>query len=328
MVLNYHRSQESSFQKDSNNVSSNCIGMGTTNWQLVAEKVGYAAVGALFAHGVQLASDLRKKENESNEKSHEYKAGVVAGKLAQKGITIARGQNPYVKNLKLSHALDQFIRPDKLGGLRFLYGPQGSGKSTHIREYVSEYVSKGGHGVVLSGTYSMEKLRFELSVPTEGELSSHVPKGTLIVIDQLENTTLGEDTDAFFRTLATESRNNDKFRVVACVSETDKSQRWLWLNGRDKIKELCPLDVLKWNENDIDEFIAKRFPLLSSDEKKFIRDLAIAASLPGFLVDVADTYGVTKIPLENPVVRNALIKRAKGYNGAWVKFKAVEDTLK
>ena len=82
--------------------------------------------------------------------------------------------------------------------------------------------------------------------------------------------------------MATESRNNDKFRVVACVSEADKSQRWLWLNGREKIKELCPLDVLKWNENDIDEFIAKRFPLLSSDEKKFIRDLAITASLPGY----------------------------------------------
>ena len=94
------------------------------------------------------ALGLRKDEIESNEKSHEYKAGVVAGKLAQKGITIARGQNPYVKNLKLSHALDQFIRPDKLGGLRFLYGPQGSGKSTHIREYVSQHVNKGGHGVV------------------------------------------------------------------------------------------------------------------------------------------------------------------------------------
>ena len=62
-----------------------------------------------------------------------------------------------------------------------------------------------------------------------------MPKGTLIVIGRLENTTIGEDTDAFFRTLATESRNNDKFRVVACVSETDKSQRWLWLNGRDKV---------------------------------------------------------------------------------------------
>ena len=65
---------------------------------------------------------------------------------------IARGENPYVQNLKLFHALDHFIRPDKLRGLRFLYGPQGSGKSTHIREYVSEHVSKGGHGVVLSGT--------------------------------------------------------------------------------------------------------------------------------------------------------------------------------
>ena len=108
---------------------------------------------------------------------------------------------------------------------------------------------------------------------------------------------------------------------MACVSEADKSQRWLWLNGREKIKELCPLDVLKWNENDIDEFIAKRFPLLSSDEKKFIRDLAITASLPGFLGDVADTYGVTKIPPENPDVRNALMQSAKVYNGAWVKFK-------
>ena len=150
----------------------------------------------------------------------------------------------------------------------------------------------------------------------------------LIVIDQLENTTLGEDTDAFFRALDTESRNNDEFCVVACVSEAGKSQRWLWLNGREKIKKLCPLDVLKWNENDIDEFIAKRFPLLSSDEKKFIRDLAITASLPGFLVDVADTYGVTTIPLENSEERNALIQSVKVYNGAWVKFKAVEDNLK
>ena len=74
--------------------------------------------------------------------------------------------------------------------------------------------------------------------------------------------------------------------------------------------------MLKWNENDIDELIAKKFPLLSFDEKKFLRNLAITASLPGFLVDVADTYGVTKIPLENPVVRNALIKRTKGYNVA------------
>ena len=121
---------------------------GTPQWQLVGKNVGYAAVGAFFTYGVQLASDLRKEENESNEKCHEYKAEVVAGKLSQKGIMIARGENPYVQNPKLSHALDQFIRPDKLGGLRFLYGPQGSGKSTHIREYVSQHVNKGGHGVV------------------------------------------------------------------------------------------------------------------------------------------------------------------------------------
>ena len=299
-----------------------CIRMGTFNW-----KLRYIAVGAIFVHGVQLVVDLRKKEIELNEKSHEYKVGVVAGILSQKRTTITKSQNTYVQNIKLFHALDQFIRPDKLGGLRFLYGPQGSGKSTHIREYVFKHVSKGGYGIVLSGIYSMEKLRLELSVPSEGELSLYVPKGTLIVIDQLENSRLGEDTDVFFRTLATESRNNDKFRVVTCVSETDKSQRWLWLNGRDKVKELCPLEVLKWNENDIDEFIANRFFLLSSDEKKFIRNLAITASLPGFLVDVADTYGVTKIPLENPVIKNDLIKRAKDYNGAWVKFQAVEDTL-
>ena len=47
---NYHRSQKSSFQKDLNNISSNCIRMGTPNWQLVSEKVGYAAIGALFAY--------------------------------------------------------------------------------------------------------------------------------------------------------------------------------------------------------------------------------------------------------------------------------------
>lgn len=296
--------------------------------QRVVEIVASGVMGSLFTYRLELFKDSRKKENELNEKSHDFKAGVVAGKLAQKGIKISRGDNPYVKNKKLSHALDQFIRPDKLGGLRILYGPQGSGKSTHIREYVSKHISKGGHGVVLSGTYSMEKLRLELSMPTEGELSTYVPKGTLIVIDQLENTTISEDTDAFFRSLATESRNNDQFRVVACVSETDKSQRWLWLNGRDKIKELCPLDVLKWNESDIDEFIDKRFHLLPSDEKKFLRDLAITASLPGFLVAVADTYGITQIPLKNPVVKNDLIKRANDYNNAWVKFKEVEDTLK
>ena len=63
--------------------------MATTNWHFASATVipvviflGATAVG------------LRKDEIESNEKSHEYKAGVVAGKLAQKGITIARGQSP------------------------------------------------------------------------------------------------------------------------------------------------------------------------------------------------------------------------------------------
>jgi len=300
----------------------------------IVSKFGYIGFGAIIPIVGQLVLDNRKeldlnnrkKENESFQNTREFKVGVVAGKLTETGQNIYRGGNPYVKNPQLSHSLKSFTDPSKLGGLRILYGPQGSGKSTHIREYISELISEGGHGIVLTGTSSMEDLRRELHVPIHGELSDYVPKGTLIVIDQVENIKIDNDTDRFFRSLATESRNRNMFRAVVCVSEPDTSLRLLELNGKEKIKDLCSSDVLKWGELEIDEFIDQRFPHMASVEKKFLRGLAIHASLPGFLVSVADEHGVTTIPGDERR-KKELTKRALGYNEAWVKFKKIDEGI-
>lgn len=97
----------------------------------ILSKFGLIAFGAILQIGGQFVLDNRKKEI-AFQNSREFKAGVIAGKLTETGRNIDRGGNPYVRNPQLSHVLKPFIDPAKLGGLRILYAPQGSGKSTHI----------------------------------------------------------------------------------------------------------------------------------------------------------------------------------------------------
>ena len=287
-----------------------------------------ATSGILSVVGGSIVTLLKHHIKEMNKKKKEsinFQADIVASGLRVPIKKISKGENPYIFNYSLFKELDEFNSPGKLGGLWFIYSSPGSGKSTHIREYIDHVVSRNGHATVLSGISSIEKLRHELSIPVDGQLSAFIPKDTLIAIDQLESCQIGVDTDNFFVSLATESRNDGVFRVVVCVSEPEKADRWLRLNGREKIKDLCSPNVLRWKDFEVDTFIAKRFCRLSSEEKKVLRELALRAGLPGFLVDVADSYGVDRLDIQDSNVMMKLNKSADAYSDMWINFDKVDD---
>lgn len=221
-----------------------------------------------FVSSVASLMVLNKMYKDDEIKNHdvtpEYVKGLVSGKASQIQ-TIDLGENPLIPNEFLTKKLNRMAFR-KMRGLDILYGPSGIGKSTYIREYLSEHIKNGGHGIVVNSSTSMDEIRTAFSIPKDGKLLDFLPTGTLVFVDQVENCKLDSESDRFFRMLAIESCQQNKFHAIACVSDPLQARRLLKLNGGDKIQYLCLSEDLKWTRSQVDLFISKIFPSLLDHE--------------------------------------------------------------
>jgi hypothetical protein len=239
-------------------------------------------------------------------------------------VTIDLGENPLISNDHLTKRMHR-TAARKMRGLDVLYGPQGVGKSTYIREFLRDYVKNGGHGVVVKSATTMSEIREALSIPDKGKLDDFLPPGSLIIVDQVENCDLNDSTDRFFRMLAIESRQQNRFHAIACTSDPLQARRLMKLNGGDKIQYLSLSEDLKWSRSQVDLFISKKFSHLSDRELEELQKLAYPAACPGFLVEVHNAFGDTGFPVDSEVKMKYLRGRSKYFQDQWKEFKLVDE---
>lgn len=266
--------------------------------RVVMEKIGYVILGSIPGL-VALYQNYKKDELVEYQASDDFTRGVVEGKMSNiTDVKFNLGEDknhyPFVPSPRLNDIITTQIGAGKLGGLLVVYGPNGSGKTTYFRDYACNRINEGGKAIVLQGVTSVDSLSANLGIPVEKKerVWDFLPKQALIIIDQAENSKDGESSNALYRELATRSRlDKEKFRAIVILSDIKMAHDVLLLNGRDKIKPLCKAVELQWSDNQIAEFVSKRFETWSTADKQQLIDLASKSRRPGFLVDIYNDYG-------------------------------------
>ena len=264
---------------------------------------------------------LHYKDHQEND-IFNVKTRVKSKLMKPDDIELNIDKSVIIENCAIDSVVDTSLSKNRYGGLKILYGPEGSGKSTYLRKYVKEYILHGGHAVVFNAPKPADvEHYFEVSSVTE--IPKVVPPNTLILIDQVENMEMNDGNDAFLRMLAIESRQTDQFRVMMCVSDIKKAEHLMKLNGREKITNLCKSDLLRWSGHQIECFIEIKFKKWTTSDKEKLKLLATKAQCPGFLVTVYDTYGDNGYPHDVSGVRK-IESLADVYRSRWKDFEKLD----
>ena len=199
-------------------------------------------------------------------------------------------------------------------GVKILWIPQGGGKSTTVREVVSNLqlenaiagaliISPPDNNNILPSEWFRQAL-VDMRGPLLGDhekLSKRLPairngKLFVFVLDQLENCQLNEDLKCFIKTLAEDSDRVKSYVIIAITSDAVMATTmWEW-NGRQKITLMgddgLDFSTYKWSEVEVKEWLQKYQPkynavekLLAEDSELFesLSSSAVSAGTPGFL---------------------------------------------
>lgn len=222
----------------------------------------------------------------------------------------------------------------KTGGITIIGLPSGSGKSTYVQKAVLEFVretktqikfTRQGHTVLQR--YGLHTL---LGISHLESISTYIPEGSVILIDQVDLDISGFDNDMsqYIVQLATDSRNTKKYSVIICVSNPEVYRRILNLNGGQKIKSLSDNPAtMKWSQDQMTEYILWKYPSWTAQGRIDLLTLFSPASSPGALwdamhkieedprvTDFVDISEATKSKIGQIVTTNKL---------AWDAFEAV-----
>lgn len=286
---------------------------------LVGGLTGFFGGIATIGHAVM---QHQKDRVESHVKSEQYMKDVVKMKLSTV-IPVDLGGNPLIPNEMLDAQLLRALSPTKLRSLSIAFGPQGTGKTTYLRNFAAKHINGGGHAVVLTSVTSMLELKTLLSIPIDREISDVVPQSTIIILDQLDNIQSSESTDIMYRALALEARRTGKFHVFVCISKPVAAKRVMNLNGGDKINMVCPSVDLKVTKDKLDTFIASRLASLASDEREELRLLAHSVGVLGILVDAANELDGGNVLGRRKM--DFIKARAVGIAKLWEEFAAIDE---
>lgn len=167
--------------------------------------------------------------------------------------------------------------------------PQGSGKSTYVKDavmrartmYPSLKIKIFGSGLSL---LQPDELHKKFGIPLSRSMSTFLPKGAVIIIDQVDNTAcrLNELSREYIVRLATESSNSKIYSIKLCVSNPETFQEIIELNGGEKIRPIFPyMGAMKWNNNQMDQFVSENLSHWTISDRKLISGMCAPACSPG-----------------------------------------------
>lgn len=172
----------------------------------------------------------------------------------------------FVKNLVSSIA-------DKDGGLWVLGAPAGCGKSTYLQCAIDNFrqENKDRHVFILMGIKNFQDhgIHKALSIPDNSDLSTYLPEGTVIIIDQIDSKVdrIDATMEDYIIKLAAESRNKRVFSLLVSVNDSSVMLKILHMNQGEKIKDVCKPECIQWTQAQANKFIKNAFKELSPSEK-------------------------------------------------------------
>eukprot|EP01138_Halocafeteria_seosinensis_P011682 gb/GECG01011938.1/.p1 GENE.gb/GECG01011938.1/~~gb/GECG01011938.1/.p1 ORF type:complete len:220 (+),score=27.86 gb/GECG01011938.1/:1-660(+) len=175
-----------------------------------------------------------------------------------------------------------------------VYSPTGTGKTTYVHTYLNQWLkanpNKQRYALWLTSSYS---LKSHLHIP-DNSVSRWTPDGSIVVIDAAEAMEWDEKARASLLSLAIESRNTKKYNVIVVVSDREKADTILRLNGNDKVAPLCAPATFQWGAEEVDKFIEDSFKCLTTSDREFLKKEAKGAACPGFLQEMMTHYNDKK----------------------------------
>jgi Mrp family chromosome partitioning ATPase len=224
---------------------------------------------------------------------------------------------PYVENeTALKVIKDGF--DNKYGGILVLYAPTGSGKTTYLANLAKEYQKKGTHVEFISCAATKKHLYDHLMIPKMFyNLSEVIPRGTVIIFDQMESPVFGEELKSMLREVALDSRKIKNYVVIVSVSKRDVAKEILTLNGNDKISALGSASDFHWSRELVSRYVeqSRQYKSWSDADKQRLVELAAKAGSPGFLFHLESL----KDPNPQSILENKkILASAKTYASAWI----------
>jgi hypothetical protein len=175
----------------------------------------------------------------------------------------------------------------KVGGITIFAAPQGAGKSTYICSVVRKYIQETSAPVVYisSGANALEEggLHKLFGIPRSRPISSYIPEGTVVVIDQFDIRLAHIDhrMQSYIVELAANSRNTKAYSIIICVSFPDVFRAMLKFNNGEKIRRLCPPQTAMWSRDQMKDFIDSKYQRWSENDRISLLDLFAMARSPG-----------------------------------------------
>lgn len=224
---------------------------------------------------------------------------------------------PYVENHSALKVIKRgFDRKD--GGVKVLYAPSGSGKTTYLAHLAKEYQKMGRHVVFLSCAATKQHLYECLDIPKLSyNLSEVIPDGTIIIFDQMEKVVFDEELKNMLRQVALDSRKIKNYVVIVSVSDRDIAKKILRLNGNDKFDPLGNASDFHWSPLLVSTYVEKsrHYKSWSDTDKQRLVKLASKAGTPAFLFNLEN--------LEDPnpaaILENQqILASAESYASSWI----------
>ena len=134
---------------------------------------------------------------------------------------------------------------DKDNGLWVLGAPAGCGKSTYLHCAINNFrqENKDRNVFILMGIENFKDhgIHKALSIPENSNLSTYLPEGTVIIVDQVDSEVDRIDAamEEYIIQLAAESRNQRVFSLLVSVNDSSVMLKILRMNQGEKIKKIC-----------------------------------------------------------------------------------------
>ena len=144
-------------------------------------------------------------------------------------------------------------------GLLIIAAPAGSGKSTYLMKALQNLYPMRMMKVFRGGAYLQDtkKILSSFGIPDYAKLSTYLPRGSIIIIDQVDFTAAAFNytIQANIADLATDSHNSKGYLVILCISDAQFALKALECNGGEKINLAVAPEKLKWTENEARAFL-------------------------------------------------------------------------